>query len=392
MRSTRYVLIGLVIAGLLFSAFGVGFAAHWYVSSERAQPSEDDGRSLSVFWEAWNILEDEFLGEEPGAIERAYGAAHGMVATYQDPYTLFVEPEPRELERDDMRGHFGGIGAWVSANEEGQLVLTPMSDSPAEAAGVLEGDILVAVDGQPVDEMSGDEAVALIRGPVGSEVLLTLLRMGTGETLDVSVTRDRVELPTVEYRLLDEPRIGYVAIRLIGERTPVELEEAIADLGEQGASRLILDLRHNPGGAPPASVDVAGQFLSGSVVLYEQRKDGQEKPYYASRGGSALDWPLVVLVDGGSASGSEIIAGSLQAQGRAELVGEKTFGKGSVQHVHDLSDGSSLHVTVARWLTPHKAQIDKIGLIPDHIISVTQEDVNAGRDPPLEQAMALLGS
>ncbi|MBC8448676.1 MAG: S41 family peptidase, partial [Chloroflexi bacterium] len=369
MRTFR-IFLGLLLAvALLCGAYLAGLGTYWLIGRARAQPSEAEAQSLSAFWEAWHLLDGEFLGDKPSDVQRAYGAAHGMVASFEDPYTVFVEPQPRELERDELRGHFGGIGAWVGQDEEGHIVLTPMKDSPAALAGIQEGDIIVAVDGQDTVGMAQDDVVALIRGPVGSTVQLTIRRAEVEELLEFEIERQTIELPTVEYRLLEEePETGYVSIRLIGERTPDELKDALRDLREQGATRLILDLRHNPGGALLASVDVTSQFLPGGVVLYEERKDGQEKPYYAARSGLALDWPLAVLVDAATASGAEIIAGALQDHGRARLIGEQTFGKGSVQHVHDLSDGSSLHVTVARWLTPHHHQIDRQGLTPDDVV------------------------
>ncbi|MDH7485763.1 MAG: S41 family peptidase [Anaerolineae bacterium] len=391
MRISRLLLGLFLAAALLCGTYLAGFGTCWLLDRARTQPSTAEAQNLKVFWEAWHLLDDEFLGEKPSAVQRAYGATHGMVATFNDPYTIFVEPQPRELERDELRGEFGGIGAWVGLDEEGHIVLTPMKDSPAAQAGIQEGDVVVAVDGQEVGGMTPEQVVALIRGPVGSTVRLTLRRAGLAEPLEFEIERQTIELPTVEYRLLEQdPKAGYVAIRLIGERTPDELKDALRDLRQQGAARLILDLRHNPGGALLASVDVASQFLPGGVVLYEQRKDGQEKPYYAARSGLALDWPLAVLVDAATASGAEIIAGALQDHGRARIIGEQTFGKGSVQNVHDLSDGSSLHVTVARWLTPHRHQIDGQGLTPDDVVPFTDEDRAAGRDPQLERAVAYL--
>jgi len=391
MRVVRSTFVVFIAITLLISSYAAGVGTWWLVSKMRTQADEDEAANLAAFWEAWHILDDEFLGELPSGLERARGAVRGMVGTFQDPYTVYLEPEPRELERDEMRGRFGGIGAWVTQNETGDFVLGPMPELPAALAGILEGDILVSVDGQEVMGLSSQEVVALIRGPLGSSVHLTVWRPATAESLEFDVKRDEIELPTVQHRILDgDPSVGYASIRLIGERTPQELSEALTALRAGGVRRLVLDLRGNPGGALTASVAVTSQFLADSVVLYEQRKDGQEKPYYAQRGGLALDWPIVVLVDAGTASGAEIIAGALQDHERAVLIGEPTYGKGSVQHVHDLTDGSSLHVTVARWLTPKRQQLDGAGLTPDEIIVRSQEDVAAGRDPQLERAIELL--
>ena len=391
MRGFRTILVVVFAASLMAGSFLAGFGTFWLISGSQAQPSEEEAQGMEVFWESWHILDGEFLGDMPSDLERAYGAAHGMVASFGDPYTVFVEPQPRELERDELRGEFGGIGAWVGQDEDGNLVVTPMKDRPADLAGMAEGDIIVAVDGQDIVDLSRDEVVALIRGPVGTAVSVSVRRASSTDVLVFEIKREIVELPTVDYRMLeDHADAAYVSIRLISERTPGELSEALQDLRQQGAQRLVLDLRHNPGGGLLASVEVASEFLSGGVVLYEERTDGQEKPYRATSNGLALDWPLVVLVDGASASGAEIIAGALQDHGRAPLVGEQTFGKGSVQHVHELSDGSSLHATVARWLTPHRHHLDQQGLTPDEIVELTEEDIASASDPQLERAIALL--
>jgi len=391
MRVRRIVFVFILATSLLGMSFLAGFGTFWLISRSQAQPREGEAQSLGVFWESWHILDEEYLGDLPSDLERAYGAAHGMVATFGDPYTVFVEPQPRELERDELRGQFGGIGAWVAQDDDGNIVVTPMKDRPADLAGIFEGDMIVGVDGQDVGELSRDEVVALIRGPVGTVVTLSIQRGSSADVLVFEIEREIVELPTVAYRMLEGyADAAYVSIRLISQRTPDELSDALRDLRQKGARRLVLDLRHNPGGGLLASVEVASEFLSGGVVLYEQRKDGQEKPYRASSSGLALDWPLVVLVDGASASGAEIIAGALQDHGRAPLVGEQTFGKGSVQHVHELSDGSSLHATVARWLTPHRNHLDQQGLTPDETVVFAEDDVESARDPQLERAIALL--
>jgi len=280
-----------------------------------------------------------------------------------DPYTTFVEPKPRQLEKDDLRGSFGGIGAWVSKRDDGAIVLKPMEDKPAQRAGVLEGDIVIKVDDQEISpDMSLEDVILLIRGPVGSVVTLTISRTGHPEPLVFEITREKVETPTVTWRFLDEGQgLGYVSISLFTERTDKELEAALKDLKAQGATRLILDLRNNSGGLLQTAIDVASQFLPDGIVLYEQRRDQQEeKSYPVRQGGEATDIPLVVLVNPGTASASEIVAGAIQDLGRGVLVGESTFGKGSVQLVYDLSDQSSLHVTVAHWFTPGKdPQLDR---------------------------------
>lgn len=398
-RSIGYAALILIT---LLGVFFAGFGAHWVLShgdgrtqataslsGSGADSRADTEPKFGVFWEAWDILQRDFYGDKPATEARTYGAINGLVETYGDPFTYFVEPEPRQREKEDLSGEFGGIGAWVSQDQDGTIRLQPMADLAAERAGVRDGDILRAVDGTPITtEMTPDDAVSLIRGPIGEAVRLTILREDSGETLDIEIIRERIETPTVEWRILEEaPETGYITIHLFGERTPKELDRALEDLRGQGARQLVLDLRHNPGGLLDGAVAVASRFLSDGVVLFERKSDGSEETYRVGNAKRVLDWPVAVLVDGATASAAEIVAGALQDRSRASLVGEKTFGKGSVQLVHDLSDGSSIHVTIAHWLTPNGHEINGVGLTPD--LEVAHED---GRDAPLEEAVRLFNS
>jgi len=389
MRTLVKIIIAVVLAfSVITASYAAGFGTHWWLNRDSPTPEEAD--QFTVFWEAWHLLEKDFYGQLPTAQQMTYGAIRGALATLNDPYTIFVEPKLRRLERDDLRGSFGGIGAWVSKHEDGAIVLKPMEDKPAQRAGILEGDIVIRVDGQEITlDMSLEDVILLIRGPVGSVVKLTISRTGTPEPLVFEIIREKVETPTVNWRLLDEGQgLGYVSISLFTERTNKELEAALKDLKAQGATRLIVDLRNNSGGLLETSIDVASQFLSNGVVLYEQRRDQEEKSYPVRRGGKATDIPLVVLVNAGTASASEIVAGALQDSGRGILIGESTFGKGSVQLVYDLSDQSSLHVTVAHWFTPNRHEITGNGLVPDVVVPLTEEDHAQGKDPQLDRAIA----
>ncbi len=399
MRSLRYLLYVSLIALTVAVVFAAGYAFHWLTSHgttlrpplavANAKPDEAPPSrvSLDLLQETARILQDEFYGEQPSAQQQTYGAIKGMVETYGDPYTVFIEPQPRQREREDLKGEFGGIGAWVSQDPDGAFRLKPMVDRAAEKAGVRDGDVLKAVDGQPVTpEMTTDEVVTLIRGPVGEPVKLTIYRVDSDETLDIEIVRERIETPSVEWRILEQDaQVGYVAIHLFSERTAKELDRALSDLQEQGAKQLILDLRHNPGGLLQGAIDVSSRFLSDGVVLFERKNNNSETVYRVTNAKRFTDWPMAVLVDGATASAAEIVAGALQDRGRAQLVGEKTFGKGSVQYVHDLSDGSSIHVTVAHWLTPNGHEINGVGLTPDIEASHSPD-----RDAPLEAALRLL--
>ncbi len=373
------LLLGLVFVG--------GYLLGDHQTARAADPA------FSVVYDVQNLLETEFLGNAPSAQAQAYGAAHGLVESYKDPFTVFVEPAPRTIERDELAGHFGGIGAGMGRNDAGDLVLTVIRDQPAARAGIQDGDVLVAVDGKTVTkEMTVDQVVALVRGDEGSPVTLTLRRAGRDGTLDVRIVRARIDIPSVEWRVLDEAgHVGYIRISIIGEGTAGELKTGIAELAGKGVDRLVVDLRGNGGGLVDSAVDISSQFLKDGVVLREQQHGGQEKFYPVKSVQSAAQaWPLALLVDGGTASASEIIAGALRDQGRATLIGEKTYGKGSVQRVHELADGSSLHVTVARWLTPDRHAIDKVGLQPDVQVSASADDRANGRDPQLARAQSWL--
>jgi len=385
------ILLTLVATALIF-ALGVatGFGVHWYFT--RDNPTAEEVNQFSLFWEVWWLVKDKFYGDIPAAPTPVYGAIRGALATLQDPYTIFVEPQPRALEKADLQGRFGGIGALVTRSKQGEVILQPMPGSPAERAGVRNGDQLLKVDDTAITTtMKTEEIVLLIRGEVGTQVQLTLQRAGLPQSLVISITRELIETPSVEWRILEqEQAIGYLRIHMFTERTAGETRRALQDLLDKGAQQLILDLRGNGGGVLDAAVDVASEFLESGVILFEERRDQPEKSYTVKSGGLAIQQPMVVLVNGGTASASEIVAGALQDHKRAVLIGEKTFGKGSVQVVFDLSDASSVHITVARWLTPNRHRIDPEGLQPDIFVPVSDEDRAAERDPQLEQAIVYL--
>ena len=387
----------LVIATLTL-VFLAGFGTHWLTSqgvasspgnplAELALSDGSEPAQFGVFWEAWHVLQRDFFGDQPADQQRTYAAIQGLAQSYDDPYTYFVEPQPRQREKENLSGEFGGIGAWVSTDEQGNIVLKPMPGRAAEAAGVLEGDILVAVNGTALTpELSQDQVLDMIRGPIGEPVELQLRRGDASDPLTISIVRERVETPSVEWRVLEEaPKVGYIAIRQFTERTAGELDSAIEDLDTQGISFLVLDMRHNGGGLLQSSIDVASRFLSDGVVLFERKNDGSRETYRVKSAERAPNWPTAVLVDGATASAAEIVAGALQDRGRAQLVGEKTYGKGSVQLIRDLSDGSSVHVTVARWQTPNGHEINGVGLSPN--VEAPHQD---GIDAPLAAAIRLL--
>ncbi len=401
-RLARLVTVALLMLFFTTMAFLAGFVAHAYVAvagnplplakgkAGASNPLRPD--NFDVFWEAWDILKEEFYGPLPQGKEVTYAAIRGVLAALDDPNTILVEPTDRELEEDQFRGEFGGIGAYVTMNDQGQLVIvSPIDGTPAARAGLQPDDIILEVDGQPIAGMDLNEAVALIRGPVGTEVTLTILRPGQDEPFTITLVRERIPTPTVEYRMIENTDIGYVRLSFFSERTPGELDKALDELKQAGARQLILDLRNNPGGLLDSSIEVASDFLSpGTVVAYQQFKDGSRETHVARRGGKALEMPLVVLVNDGSASASEIVAGAIQDHERGILVGRQTFGKGTVQVAYELSDGASLHVTVAHWLTPSGRDLSEEGLVPDIWVDLEEEDVLFVDDAQLRRAIEYL--
>ena len=392
MRATARAFTALTILLVALVAFSAGFGTNWFIMHRQLNsPTLEPLEPFDVFWEVWHILERDFFGDLPGDTQMTYGAIRGVVAVVDDPYTTFIEPQPRELERHDLQGRFGGIGAWVQQAGPGVFVLTPMRDRPAAQAGVQDGDVLLVIDGTEIAaETSMEDVLAMIRGPVDTVVRLTVRREGVEELLTFEITRQEVEIPSVSWRRLEQaPAIGYVKLNLFSERTADELQEALDDLLAGGVDQVILDLRDNGGGLLQAAIEVASQFIADGVVLYEEKREA-EKFHPAKSPYPVVELPLVVLVNGGTASASEIVAGAIQDRGRGLLVGEKTFGKGSVQLIYDLSDGSSLHVTASRWLTPGRHQIDGNGIAPDVEVALTPQDREAGRDPQLEEAIQLV--
>ncbi len=387
-RSIRVFLLAFLITGMVIGAFAAGIGTTWLLMSSRTA-SADEAAEFGVFWEAWHLVENNFLGDLPDMQHLTWGAIHGAIDTLDDAHTSFLEPQPRQREKERLEGQFGGVGAYLAQSEDGSIVLDPMPDLPAEQAGVQKGDILVKVDDTEITpEMTVDDVVAIVRGDVGTIVRLTLRRDGESGLIVVEVERQEIPTPSVEWRMLEEADgVGYVRLMIFGGRTDAELRDALEELEGLGMTSLIVDLRGNGGGFLDAAVDVASEFLPDGVVLYQVERDKPESAFNVKRGGRYLESPLVLLVDGGTASASEIVAGALQDRGRATLIGEKTYGKGSVQSVFDLSDGSSVHITSARWLTPDHHQIDGVGLDPDLEVAISEEDRSQERDPQLERAI-----
>jgi carboxyl-terminal processing protease len=378
---------------LAATAFVAGYFANDLVEQQRGVVSveADSQDDFGLFWEAWSYINSSFIGELPSNQALTHAAIRGSMALLNDPYTIFIEPVAREQERQSLQGTFGGVGATLTRPEEnGPIILEPIPGNPAELAGVLFGDILVAVDGVEITpEMTVADVAELVRGEKGTAVILTVIHPNSDEEVDIEVERGDILIPSVTSRiLLEDETIGYIQLTRFSGESANEIETAVNGLLDQGAEKLVLDLRGNGGGLLDAAIAVADQFLDEGTILYQISKGQDEQEYRSSSETLVPDLPLVVLIDGGTASASEILAGALRDRDRALLVGSTpTFGKGSVQLVYDLSDGSSVHVTSSRWFTPNRHQLDQQGLEPDVVVVVTQEDIDNGRDAVLNQAI-----
>jgi len=378
---------------LTVSAFVAGYLARELVSDRDRTLAHAEQDDMALYREAWALINQHFLGAPPDPRAVTYGAIRGSLAALNDPYTIFVEPAARNAERERLQGSFGGIGAYLTRSEEtGEVILEPIAGNPAEAAGVVTGDVLLAIDGEPVAaETTVPDIIARIKGQTGTSVTLTVRHPGATTPVDIRIVRADILLPSVTYRLTaEDPTIGYIALSRFSGESGKEIGAALQDLLAQGATRFILDLRQNGGGLRDSAVAVADHFLDeGPVLTIESQTEG-ERVFSTTDETLLPDAPLAVLIDGGTASASEIVAGALRDRDRATLIGSKSFGKGSVQLVFDLSDGSSVHVTSARWFTPDHHQLDQNGLDPDIPVEVTQDDIDNGRDPALARAIDFL--
>jgi len=352
--------------------------------------TEGQEEPFGIFWEAWEVLQAQFYGELPTESELPYAAIEGVVASTGDPYTAFLDPLRAEIVRTDLSGSFEGIGATVRMRPDGRLeIVQPLTGQPAIEAGLRAADIVLSVDDTTLEGMNIYEAISLIRGPAGTVVRLLIEREGIEQPFEIGVVRARIEVPVVESRMVAE-ELAYLRLNEFGQTATEEVRQALRALLEENPRGLILDLRGNPGGYLTTAIEVSSQFVAEGPILIERFRDETERVYDPMAGGLALDIPLVVLVDGGSASASEIVAGAIQDSARGVLVGTTTLGKGSVQLVNTLSDGSQLRVTTARWFTPAGRAIHGEGLTPDIRVEVTEADIEADRDPQLERAIEYL--
>ena len=398
----------IVAIALLFFYFGAAWKTSQFSESDKSENkklissitdpesvlkninrSKPENVDFGIFWEAWNKIHKYYVDKEKlDPQKRVYGAIDGMIKAIDDPYSGFMDPETSKDFNSDMEGSFEGIGAELGIKDEILTVISPIDDMPAQSAGILAGDKIIKIDGKMTADISIDEAVKRIRGPKGTDVTLTIFRINKeNEAKDITITRDTIELKSVIYEK-KEDNIGYIRINKFVEDTSREFNREITKAIADDSKGLVLDVRNNPGGYLNVSIEMASKFISkGEVVVWEEEKNGERKAFNAIGGASLSEVPVVILINEGSASASEIIAGALRDNNGSKLIGTQSFGKGSVQQLETLEDDSSLRITVAKWLTPSGESIHETGLVPDIIVELSDEDIENENDTQLQCAI-----
>jgi len=342
---------------------------------------------FSLFWDVWQRLEKSYLNKKALDPQNMYwGAIKGMVESLGDPYTVFLPPSDNKQAKEDLSGEFEGVGIQLGYKDSQLAVVAPLKGTPAWAAGVKAGDLILKIDDKETTGITLPEAVKLIRGPKGTKVKLTLLHEGEKEPYEAVIVRDKITVPSVELEFVDN--IAYLKLTRFGDNTGDKWEKAVGEiLAKNGVKGIILDLRDNPGGYLSGAIFIASEFLDKGVVVQQEGASGVKETFSVNRQGKLTKIKLVILVNGGSASASEIVAGALQDYGRAKIVGEKTFGKGTIQEAQELEGGAGLHVTTARWLLPKGRSIDKEGIKPDVEV---KDNPKTEVDEQLEKALKLV--
>lgn len=410
MKNTgRNVLLIFVAILLLAGSFSGGVLVGWLIpgrtsseipalsSTQQPQTAATQTATSAAtetlfapFWEAWTLVHQQFIDQPVNDTTLMQGAIRGMLDSLGDKHTGYMTPEEYTQANMPLSGSYEGIGAYVDSSGKLLTIVSPMPGSPAEKAGLKAGDEITAVDGKSVVGVDPSVVLRSVLGPANTTVVLTIHRPNPDSTMDVSIVRQKISLPSVESKMLDS-NIAYVAIYTFGDTTSADLKTALTDLLAKNPKGLILDLRNNGGGYLTTAIEVVSQFIDSGVVMYEDQGNGQRQTYNAISGGIATKIPLVVLVNEGTASASEITAGAIQDYGRGKLVGVTTYGKGSVQNWIPLENNQgAVRITIARWLTPKERQINGVGLTPDVVVQMTDADIKAGKDPQMEKAVEIL--
>ncbi len=382
---------------VILIVFYIGFwTGEHQVVCKVCPPEEID---FSLFWEAYHKLQEKFVDKDKFDTQKMiYGAISGMVKSLGDPYTIFLSPEDTKRFKEDVKGVFEGVGMEIGIRKGQLQVIAPLEGTPAQKAGLLPGDKIIKVDDTLTADLTIDEAVNLIRGPKGTEVVLTIYRDSWKEAKEIKIVRGVIEIPSLKWEILNskgEPDpngdIAYIKLYQFSEKASFDFRKAALKILDSPAKKIILDLRNNPGGYLEVAQDIAGWFLEkGKVVVIEEFGNGDRNEYKAQGNGWFSNYKIVVLINKGSASGSEILAGALRDNRGILLIGEKSFGKGSVQQLEELTGGASLKITIAKWLTPKGELITEKGLDPDIKVEMTSEDYEHDKDPQLDKAIEII--
>ena len=383
-------LVTFFLIFVLLLSFGFGFLVGRNSIVCKFCPPED--LDFSLFWEAWHKVQEKYIDPEKIDIQKLiYGAISGMVESIGDPYTAFFNPEETKKFLEDVSGRFEGVGMEIGIRDGKLKVIAPLEGTPAQKAGLRAGDEIVKIDNTQTVDITVEEAVSLIRGAKGTEVTLTILREGWDEPKEITVKRAVIEIPSSKWELLQDD-IAYIKLYQFSENLDSDFRKIASEVLTSPAKKIILDLRNNPGGYLERAQDIAGWFLEkGQIVVIEDFGAGKERTDYKANGNAQLrDYPIVILINQGTASGSEIMAAALRDNRGIKLIGEKSFGKGSVQELEKLREGASLKITVAKWLTPSGEFITDKGLEPDIKVEMTDQDYEEGRDPQLDKAIEII--
>ena len=397
-RKIILVFLALILTGTVFS--GGYFFAKFQTECPACKPEEVD---FSLFWEAWHKLQEKFADKEKFDTQKMiYGAISGMVKSLEDPYTIFLNPEDSKRFIEDVKGTFEGVGMEIDIRKGQLQVISPLEGTPAQRAGLRAGDKILKINDTLTADLMIDEAVNLIRGPKGTEVTLTIFREEWEKTKEIKIVRDVIEVPSLKWELLastgeaggkkiNDQKIAYIQLYQFSEKASADFRKAAIEILESPAQKIILDLRNNPGGYLEVAQAISGWFLEKEkTVVIEDFGQGNKNEYKSQGPGTFSDYKVVILINQGSASGAEILAGALRDNRGILLIGEKSFGKGSVQELEKLKEGSSLKITVAKWLTPKGELITDVGLTPNIKVEMTEEDYNEGKDPQLEKAIEVI--
>jgi len=390
--------LGLVI--LLAFVFALGWnvgagqshqaTGSFPIEKQSSQISSSDKVDMQLFWDVWSLLASKYV--DPTILDyknMIYGAIRGMVYALEDPYTTFLTPKENKDFQESMNGTLEGIGAELTLRDGMITIVSPLKGSPAKKAGLQPEDVILKVNGEDITDFSLERVVMKIRGPKGTKVKLTIGRKGEGEPFDMEIMRETINIKSVDWKMIDG--IAHIELNQFGGKTKDEFTKAISEIQAKRPKGIVLDLRYNGGGYLDGAVDITSEFVEkGKVVSVKKRNPEEDEVIYVTGKARMATVPMVVLINKGSASASEIVAGAIRDNGRGTIIGETSFGKGTVQEVENLIDGSSLRITIAKWYTPNNVNISKVGITPDKEVKRSIEDVKANKDPQLDAALAYL--